>query len=203
MAKPASERAMEREGKREWEEDRRREKERSEHPVEVLPPPLRGLPLMKEGEEGEGWTHSCGHRTDQREHKRLQMWRPMKHLRSFFFMQLFTAVGQPPLFPCHFDLPLHYCLLGDIFTAHCYRLLLEKNPPLCSWRNSETGTALSPPSITLLNLKPYGTPSLAQTEGRDGGMEAADRRISAGGVDAGVCWAQTGLCLFWGLWLKP
>lgn len=24
-----------------------------------------------------------------------------------------------------------------------------------------------------------------------------DRHISAGGVDAGVCWTQTELCLFW------
>lgn len=193
MAKPASERD------REMKKERvgGGSKERSEHPVEVLPP-LRRLPLMKEGEGGRRFDPLLRTPNRPTRAQRLQMWRPMKHLRSFFFMQLFTAVGQPPLFPCHFDPPpLRYCLLGDIFTAHCYRLLLEKNPPLCSLWNSEAGTALSPPSITLLNLKPYGTPSFAQTEGRDGGMEAADRRISAGGVDARVCWAQTELCLFW------
>lgn len=81
MAKPASERD------REMKKERvgGGSKERSEHPVEVLPP-LRRLPLMKEGEGGRRFDPLLRTPNRPTRAQRLQMWRPMKHLRSFFFM---------------------------------------------------------------------------------------------------------------------
>lgn len=73
-----------------------RESERGEHPVEVLPP-LRRLPLMK----------SRGRRridplprtpNGPTRAQKLQMWRPMKHLRSFFLCNCLPRRANPLCF---------------------------------------------------------------------------------------------------------
>lgn len=186
MAKPASER----ERRREWEEEGGRARE-ANIPWKCFL--LWDGCLWWRGGGGEGLTHSGGRRTDQREHKSSRCgdrWNIC--VRSFY--AIVYHGGQTPFVSLSLWPPPIFVLTWGYF--HCSLLASPawKEPPLRSLRNSEAGTALSPPSITLLNLKPYGTPSFAQTG--EGGRLWTGIFLQEVWM-LGVCWTQTELCLFW------